>query len=187
MNPVHNPTVSSLHPSPLFAPTPWVCHSRGQVGKSCCVPVPPYQPTLITSSPRGIASPDIYWGRSPFSGSRVGISYFASVTPAPYISPILPSPPYQPPLITSSPRGIASPDIYWGRSPYSEGQVGISHFASVPPVPFVSPILPWPPYQPTSITPPPISFVVLVCAPNPKRCLILSSGPNVSVDVQVCN
>ena len=111
MNPVYNPTASSLHPSPLFAPTPWVCHSGGQVGKSCCVSVPPYQPTLITSSPHGIASPDIYWGHSPFSGSRVGISYFASVPPVSYISRILPSPPYQLTLITSSPCGIALPNI----------------------------------------------------------------------------
>ena len=137
MNTVYNPTASSRHPSSLFAPTPWGCYSGGRVGKSCCISVPPYQPTLIASSPCGIASPDIYWGRSPYPEGQVGISHSALV------------PPYQPTLITSSPCGTASPNIYWGRSPYPEGQVGISHSALVPPVP-VSPIL-----QLTSITPPP--------------------------------
>ena len=143
MNPVYNPTVSSPLLSPLFASTSWACYSGGPVGISCCVSVPPYQSSLFTSSPCGIALPDLHWGCSPLSGSEVGISCCASV------------PPYQSSPFTSSPCAIASPDLYWGCSSLSEGQVGISHLASVPPVPYMSSILPSPPYQPTSLPLPP--------------------------------
>ena len=78
-----------------------------------------------------------------YLGGQVGISCCMSV------------PSYQSSPFMSSPCAIASPDLYWGCSSLSEGQVGISHLASVPPVPYMSPILSWPPYLPTSIIQPP--------------------------------
>ena len=60
------------------------------------------------------------------------------------------NPAYYPTVSSPLPSSLFAP-IPW----CSGGQVGISHCVSVPPVPYLSPILPWPPCLPTSITPPP--------------------------------